>query len=78
MYTLDRDQWTSRMGRTLRDREVPGLIPVRGTANFLEQEIYLRLLLSTQVNKWVRVRELSQCAMGALLVPNVNGRLKTQ
>ena len=32
------------VGRSPRDREVPGSIPARGVANFLEQEIYLTLL----------------------------------
>ena len=37
------------VGRALRDREVLSSKPTRGTANFLEQEIYLRLLHFTQV-----------------------------
>ncbi|KAL4223881.1 hypothetical protein ACF0H5_017345 [Mactra antiquata] len=37
------------VGCALRDRKVPGSNPTWGTANFLEQEIYLRLLHFTQV-----------------------------
>ena len=44
------------VGRWLGDREVVGSNPARAIVNFLEQEIYLTLLHSTQVFKWVPVR----------------------
>ena len=43
--------------RSLRDRGVPGS-GLSQTANFLEQEIKPALLLSTQVYKWVPVRNI--------------------
>ena len=53
------------VGRWLGGREVVGSNPARTIVNFLEQEIYLTLLHSTQVYKWVPVREISQCAAAA-------------
>jgi len=50
--------------RSLRDRGVPGS-SLSQAANFLEQEIQPALLLSTQVYKWVPVRNISQCSVAA-------------
>ena len=44
------------VGRWLGDREVVGSNPALAIVNFLEQEINLTLLHSTQVYKWVPVR----------------------
>jgi hypothetical protein len=48
----------------LRDRGVPGSSPSPAD-NFLKQEIKPSLLLSTQVYKWVPVRNISQCSVAA-------------
>jgi len=50
--------------RLLKDRRVPGSSRSQA-ANFLEQEIKPALLLSTQVYKWVHVRNISQCSVAA-------------
>ncbi|KAH3720889.1 hypothetical protein DPMN_063800 [Dreissena polymorpha] len=52
-------------GRWLRDREVPVSNPTLTTGNSLSKKFIQRLLLSTQVYKWVPVREISQCAVAA-------------
>ncbi|KAH3890500.1 hypothetical protein DPMN_014584 [Dreissena polymorpha] len=47
------------VGRWLKDREVPGSNPA------VSKKFIPHLLLSTQVYKWVPVREISQCAVAA-------------
>ena len=42
------------VGHTLWDQEVPGSIPARGTANFLEQEIKVALLRFTRCKGYLR------------------------
>ncbi|KAH3776495.1 hypothetical protein DPMN_177921 [Dreissena polymorpha] len=53
------------VGRWLRDREVPGLNPALIAGISLSKKFIPQLLLSTQVYKWVPVREISQCAVTA-------------
>ncbi|KAH3884967.1 hypothetical protein DPMN_008953 [Dreissena polymorpha] len=53
------------IGRWLKDREVPGSNPALTTGIFLSKKFIPHLLLSTQVYKWVPVREISQCAVAA-------------
>ena len=53
------------VGLWLGDREVVGSNPAVIIVNFPEQEIDLTLLHSTQMYKWVPVREISQCAAAA-------------
>ncbi|KAH3822231.1 hypothetical protein DPMN_124005 [Dreissena polymorpha] len=52
------------VGRWRRDREVPGSNPAPTTGISLSKK-FIPLLLSTQVYKWVPVREISQCAVAA-------------
>ncbi|KAH3866581.1 hypothetical protein DPMN_029715 [Dreissena polymorpha] len=53
------------VGHWLRDREVPGLNPALTTGISLSKKFIPHLLLSTQVYKWVPVREISQFAVAA-------------
>ncbi|KAH3755874.1 hypothetical protein DPMN_190573 [Dreissena polymorpha] len=53
------------VGRWHRDREVPGSNPTQTTGISLSKKFIPHLLLSTQVYKWVPVREISQCAVAA-------------
>ena len=53
------------VGRWLGDREVVGSNPAVIIVNFPEQEIDLTLLHSTQMYKWVPVREISKCVAAA-------------
>ncbi|KAH3781234.1 hypothetical protein DPMN_159060 [Dreissena polymorpha] len=53
------------VGGWLRDREVPGSNPALTTGIFLSKKFIPHLLLSTQVFKWVHMREKSQCAVAA-------------
>ncbi|KAH3857704.1 hypothetical protein DPMN_100316 [Dreissena polymorpha] len=53
------------VGRWRRDREVPGSNPAPTTGISLRKKFIPHLLLSTQVYKWVPVREISKCAVAA-------------
>ncbi|KAH3846308.1 hypothetical protein DPMN_088608 [Dreissena polymorpha] len=53
------------VGRWRRDREVPGSNPAPTTGISLSKKFIPHLLLSTQVYKWVPVREISQSAVAA-------------
>ncbi|KAH3877177.1 hypothetical protein DPMN_001036 [Dreissena polymorpha] len=53
------------VGRWRRDREVPGSNPALTAVISLSKKFVPHLLLSTQVYKWVPVREISQCAVAA-------------
>ncbi|KAH3707050.1 hypothetical protein DPMN_066444 [Dreissena polymorpha] len=53
------------VGRWRRDREVQGSNPVPTTGISLSKNCIPHLLFSTQVYKWVPVREISQCAVAA-------------
>ena len=46
------------VGRSFRDREVPGSIPTRRTANFLEQDMYF----TPPRCEWVPVSVVNLCA----------------
>ncbi|KAH3815718.1 hypothetical protein DPMN_144249 [Dreissena polymorpha] len=54
------------VGRWLGDREVPGSNPALTAEISLSKKFIPHLFLSTQVYKWVPVREISQCAVAAL------------
>ncbi|KAH3755858.1 hypothetical protein DPMN_190557 [Dreissena polymorpha] len=53
------------VGRWRRDGEVLGSNPTQTTGISLSKKFIPHLLLSTQVYKWVPVREISQCAVAA-------------
>ena len=53
------------VGRWRRDREVPGSNPALTTGISLSKKFIPHLLLSTQVYKWVPVRDKSQCSVAA-------------
>ncbi|KAH3738966.1 hypothetical protein DPMN_045610 [Dreissena polymorpha] len=53
------------VGHWLRDREVSGSNSALTTGISLSKKFIPHLLLSTQVYKWIPVREISQCAVAA-------------
>ncbi|KAH3866435.1 hypothetical protein DPMN_029499 [Dreissena polymorpha] len=53
------------VGRWRRDQEVPGWNPTLTTGISLSKKLIPHLLHSTQVYKWVPVREISQCDVAA-------------
>ncbi|KAH3720874.1 hypothetical protein DPMN_063784 [Dreissena polymorpha] len=63
--------------RWRRDREIPGSNPAPTTGISLSKKFIPHLLLSTQVYKWVAVREKPMCR-GCILRQDVNGRLMIQ